>query len=130
VVAAGAFALQQNDGESLALAPGEQIVQVAERPASDVGVLLQSQQFIFEDSTAQSVALVGQFNDWRSDATPLVFDSTTGAWSVTVLLAPGRYEYQFLVDGSRHVADPTAATAASDFGASPNSVVTIRAQER
>ena len=71
---------------------------------------------------ASSVALVGDFNDWKP--MPLVKNSA-GAWETRVRLAPGQYNYVFVVDGSRWVVDPAAPkNAADDFG-SPNSVVTV-----
>ena len=72
---------------------------------------------------ARSVAVVGDFNDWDATSAPLA-RAADGAWVVTLPLAPGRYEYGFVVDGARVVADPAAAAVASDFGAA-NSVVTV-----
>lgn len=71
---------------------------------------------------AASVAIVGDFNDWKP--TPLVKNGV-GAWETRMRLAPGQYNYAFVVDGSRWVADPAAPkNAVDDFG-SPNSVVTV-----
>lgn len=71
---------------------------------------------------ASSVSVVGDFNDWKP--TPLV-KNRAGAWEARVRLAPGQYNYAFVVDGSRWVADPEAPkNAVDDFG-SPNSVVTV-----
>ena len=71
---------------------------------------------------ASSVAVVGDFNDWKP--TPLV-KKGEGAWETRLRLAPGQYNYAFVVDGSRWVPDPAAPrNAADDFG-SPNSVVTV-----
>ena len=71
---------------------------------------------------ASSVSVVGDFNDWKP--TPLVKNGA-GAWEARVRLAPGQYNYAFVVDGSRWVADPRAPkNAVDDFG-SPNSVVTV-----
>ena len=47
---------------------------------------------------ARSVALVGSFNRWDS-AAELLRRDPDGWWTTTVLLAPGEYEYLFLVDG-------------------------------
>ena len=47
---------------------------------------------------ASSVFLCGDFNSWKTDATPLNRDAT-GRWKVSMNLNPGRYEYRFLVDG-------------------------------
>lgn len=77
--------------------------------------------FTFDAPRAASVAVVGDFNDWKP--TPLIRHGS--AWQIRVRLAPGQYNYAFLVDGGRWVADPKAPkNAVDDFGA-PNSVVTV-----
>ena len=86
---------------------------------------LQPTQFILTDPTAKRVVVIGDFNDWDANATPMVYDTTHGAWSVTIPLMPGLHQYQFLLDGTRHVNDPVAPQMSGDFG-SPNSVVTVR----
>ncbi len=48
---------------------------------------------------ARSVVLVGSFNRWDSAAEPLR-RGPDGWWTTAVLLAPGDYEYLFLVDGA------------------------------
>ncbi len=64
---------------------------------------------------ARSVAVAGDFNGWRPEATPLR-RGEGGAWSAQVPLAPGRrYEYQFVVDGE-WVADPAAPATDDGFG--------------
>lgn len=50
-------------------------------------------------SAATSAMLVGEFNGWSTDATPM--ESTGDSFEVTVPLAPGRYRYRFLLDGER-----------------------------
>ena len=62
-------------------------------------------RFAFVDDAAHSVSLIGDFNDWSPSATPLQPGRSKGAWSTTVSLAPGRYEYAFLVDGKRWATD-------------------------
>ena len=47
---------------------------------------------------ARSVVLVGSFNRWDSTAQPLEREPD-GWWTTAVPLAPGEYEYLFLVDG-------------------------------
>jgi hypothetical protein len=71
-------------------------------------------RFVFVGD-ARTVSLVGDFNGWRSEATPLVQAGSAKAWVVSLPLAPGRYEYAFIVDGKRWVADPYAPTRADDF---------------
>jgi hypothetical protein len=71
-------------------------------------------RFVFVGD-ARSVSLVGDFNGWRTQATPLAPAGPARAWVVTLPLAPGRYEYAFIVDGKRWVADPFAPASADDF---------------
>ena len=84
----------------------------------------QSVQFVFRAPSAQRVALVGDFNDWDSEATPLR-QVPGGMWIVTVPLTAGRYTYTFVVDGERWMADPSAPPAPPDDSGRPGSVVTI-----
>lgn len=74
---------------------------------------------------ARSVALVGDFNDWDTAATPLRPTGSSGAWVVTVPLLPGRYRYGFVIDGTRWLADPGAPRAPDDDFGTPNSVLTV-----
>ncbi len=55
-------------------------------------------QFDFSASESEAVYLVGDFNNWDSQATPLKRDKK-GIWKASINLKPGRYEYRFLVDG-------------------------------
>ena len=73
-------------------------------------------RFVLVDSTARSVAIVGDFNGWRSDRTPLVAAPKPGVWSVSVPLSPGRHEYAFIVDGERWVVDPASIASSDEFG--------------
>jgi RNA polymerase-binding transcription factor DksA len=47
---------------------------------------------------AQEVFVAGSFNNWNPGATPLV-NISHGRWVKDLSLPPGRYEYQFVVDG-------------------------------
>jgi 1,4-alpha-glucan branching enzyme len=85
-----------------------------------------AEPFTFIDSNATSVAVVGSFNGWDSTKNVLT-RSADGVWSTTIMLAPGRYEYQLMVDG-KLITDPTAQqTAESEFGAA-NSVLIVTAR--
>jgi AMP-activated protein kinase-like protein len=89
------------------------------------GVRIVSQSFVFVAPAARSVSIVGDFNDWSVEATPLALTSD-GVWSVTVPLPLGRHEYQFVVDGKEWKQDPAAPQAPeNDFG-TRNSLVTVR----
>jgi hypothetical protein len=75
-----------------------------------------------EFQNAKSVTLVGDFNEWDAHQTPL--ELKDGVWSASVELRPGRYQYQFVVDG-KWIVDPAGKSVPSDFGGS-NSVLTVR----
>jgi hypothetical protein len=82
-------------------------------------------QFVLEAPRASRVALVGDFNAWNAAQTPLVRDASSGMWTVTVRLAPGRHVYAFMVDGTQWTLDPRAPSAQDpDFG-TPSSVVLV-----
>jgi len=55
---------------------------------------------------ARRVALVGDFNDWRPDANPMI-RQPDGSWHIVVPLNHGHHHYQFLVD-DRPTLDPRA----------------------
>jgi hypothetical protein len=85
----------------------------------------QAMRFVFVNPSASSVAIVGDFNDWEEGGSPLRRVSEQGVWTITIPLAPGRYHYTFVVDGTEWVADPLAPrTLEDDFGR-PNSVITV-----
>lgn len=71
----------------------------------------------------RSVALVGDFTDWKSDRVQLV-RASSGVWRATVRLAPGRYRFAYLVDQTQWRADSGATPAPDDFGR-PTSIVTV-----
>jgi hypothetical protein len=86
-----------------------------------------AEQFIIVAPGATSVSLVGEFNDWDATRTPMQRVSDDGTWLVTVPLMPGRYEFQYEIDGVRRT-DPSRPQTSSDFG-SPNSVVSVQGRE-
>jgi len=62
-------------------------------------------QFSLRDSLAKSVAVVGDFNGWSKEETPMA-KGNNGIWSAVLQLRPGIYQYKFVIDGSRYVVDP------------------------
>ncbi len=47
---------------------------------------------------ARSVLLVGTFNGWDPQATPMTRNAG-GIWTLEMELAPGQYRYEFVLDG-------------------------------
>ena len=56
---------------------------------------------------AESLAVVGDFNDWDVSAT-LMQKRKDGSWSKTVRLDPGAYRFRYLADGREWHNDPAA----------------------
>lgn len=79
--------------------------------------------FALFEPKAKHVSLGGEFNGWASDATPMKRDDG-GNWETTVALAPGRYEYKFIVDG-QWTLDPQARESVWNCHGTLNSVVQV-----
>lgn len=86
-------------------------------------------KFVLVAPSAATVAVVGDFNNWDAQATPMTRTPTGGTWSVALKLPAGRHVYAFVVNGangtSQWVADPTAPLAPEDGLGAPNSVVLV-----
>lgn len=82
-------------------------------------------QFVLVAPEAEHVNLVGDFNDWRRDATPLTPTASGGVWTVAVPLSPGQHQYAFVVDGTQWIADPTAPREIGDDFGAPSSLITV-----
>jgi hypothetical protein len=78
-------------------------------------------RFVFAGS-AKSVSLVGDFNRWGAEPTPLA--AVNGVWMASIPLQNGRHEYAFIVDGARWVPDPLAPTSSDEFD-TKSSIVTV-----
>ena len=72
---------------------------------------------------ASSVAVVGDFNDWNSGSIHLA--KKDGVWEATVSLRPNRYQYMFVIDGTKFVPDPDAQMYADDGFGQKNSIIDI-----
>ena len=75
-------------------------------PAHGPRQTLRAVNFICTATSAQAVALVGDFNRWNPAAHPMR-RMPDGAWLLTVELKHGHHRYAFLVDGVVTV-DPRA----------------------
>ena len=84
-----------------------------------------SVSFALRKPEAKHVSLCGEFNGWSSTATPMKRHND-GHWETTVTLAPGRYQYKFIIDGE-WIADPAAQKSVPNDHGSLNSVVEVRA---
>ena len=81
--------------------------------------------FALHKPDAKQVLLGGDFNGWATGATPMKRHED-GHWETTIALAPGRYEYKFLVDG-QWIPDPAAQKNVRNQHGTLNSVIEVRA---
>ena len=84
-------------------------------------------KFVFVDSLAASVNLVGDFNGWSKDEARMT-NERGGRWSLVRKLDPGAYQYKFLVDGQRYENDPANRALVDNYNRSGrNSVFVLTA---
>lgn len=77
--------------------------------------------FVFQDPKAGSVQLVGDFNRWNIKASPMKREN--GKWVATLNLAPGRYQYEYLVDNHVWVSNTRPVATVTDGYGGTNAVV-------
>ena len=82
-------------------------------------------QFVLVAPSAQSVAVVGDFNDWGLNDSALVATNHQGVWSVTAPVPAGVHRYAFVVNGKEWVADPSAPRSAGDDFGMPSSALIV-----
>ncbi|MFB3895272.1 MAG: alpha amylase N-terminal ig-like domain-containing protein [bacterium] len=49
---------------------------------------------------AERVCVAGSFNNWTVDANPMQDENKDGIWETTLYLAPGEYQYKFVINGN------------------------------
>lgn len=82
-------------------------------------------RFVFRSAGGGAVAVVGDFNGWDPQATPMQKLDADGVWSASVLLPTGRHVYAFIIDGTTWVPDPAAPLAPEDGFGTRNSVLLV-----
>jgi hypothetical protein len=102
--------------------PGVQPALVPASASAPASVLV---RLVVLQPGARTVQVAGDFNGWNPASTPLE-QIDAGAWTVTLPLQPGRYEYMLVVDGQHWIADPLAAELSDDGFGSRNAVLDVR----
>ena len=88
---------------------------VPRKKPTQVPLATRSAHLNFENPTARSVFIAGSFNSWHPAATEMI-SLGNGRWVKELRLAPGNYEYRFVVDGM-WIPDPKAMeTVPNPFG--------------
>ena len=77
------------------------------------------------DSSVQSVALAGSFNNWSPNNTPLHGPDSTGYWTITCELTEGSYFYKFVVNSTEWVSDPENPNKVDDDHQGYNSIMRV-----
>ena len=81
--------------------------------------------FTVRADAGKAVYLAGSFNAWDPAAKQMKDAKKNGVYSTIVLLAPGTYEYKFVVDGVWQ-ADPECADFVQNDCGTLNSVITVK----
>jgi 1,4-alpha-glucan branching enzyme len=84
---------------------------------------LASTEFVLHAPEATEVFLAGDFNDWNPQQYSMR-KFKNGTCTKKLKLKPGRYEYQFIVDGNWRT-DPANSERISTAFGSENSVISI-----
>lgn len=82
-------------------------------------------KFVLVAPSAQSVAVVGDFNNWGLGDSALVATSNQGVWSVTASVPAGVHRYAFVINGKQWMADPTAPRSSGDDFGMPSSALVV-----
>jgi hypothetical protein len=71
---------------------------------------------------ARTVSVAGDFNEWQNTR---MSKGEDGVWRIRLSLPPGRYQYAFVVDEDKWVADPRAATLVDSGYSGANAVLDV-----
>lgn len=80
--------------------------------------------FSYFNSDAFSVSLTGEFNQWSINS-HLMDRNKDGVWTITTTLKPGRYQYQFNVNGIYWKHDPANTNRLVDSYGGIKSIVVV-----
>jgi len=95
----------------------------ARSPKKETAPTKKKASFKLNAPEATVVCLAGSFNEWDPSVRPLRRDAK-GTWTTTVSLAPGMYEYRFVVDGV-WCDDPNASERRSNEHGTQNCIIWI-----
>ena len=88
-------------------------------------VATQSVTFTVHAEKGKAVYLAGEFNAWDPVAKKMVYKAKSGLYAATLKLAPGTYQYKFIIDGI-WCADPENTESVPNDQGTFNSVITVR----
>ena len=80
--------------------------------------------FTIRADIGKTVYLAGCFNQWNPTGKKMLDKKNEGVYTASVKLAPGRYEYKFVIDGT-WCADPENLDFVQNDHGTLNSVITV-----
>ena len=81
--------------------------------------------FTVHAEKGKNVYLAGEFNKWDPTAKKMAYKAKDGVYAATVKLAPGSYQYKFVIDGT-WCADPENVDSVQNDQGTFNSVVNVK----
>ena len=81
--------------------------------------------FSVHQEAGKSVYVAGEFNNWDPTAKKLAYKAKEGVYSASIKLAPGEYQYKFVIDGT-WCADPENENSVANDQGTFNSVVVVK----
>lgn len=89
------------------------------------GDTLRKVELVCNLAPGKTVAVAGSFNDWEPELNPMTDLNGDGSYRCVLSLAPGCYEYKFVVDGEWVLDDSNPNFTSNDFG-TLNSVLNVK----
>jgi chromosome partitioning protein len=96
----------------------------AKRKKTFASAAMVEKQFVFDAPKANYVKIAGTFNNWNTSEESLMERKEDGTWAKCVFLAPGTYQYRFLID-DEWVADRNNSNQVNNPFGGKNSVIKI-----
>ena len=81
--------------------------------------------FTLHGEKGRAVYLAGEFNEWDPTAKKMAYKARSGIYTATVKLAPGSYQYKFVIDGT-WCADPENVNGVPNDHGTFNSVIEVK----
>lgn len=81
--------------------------------------------FTVHADKGKAVYVAGEFNQWNPSAKKMAYKAKDGVYAATVKLAPGEYQYKFVIDGT-WCADPENVNSVQNDQGTFNSVIVVK----
>ena len=81
--------------------------------------------FTLHAERGKKVCVAGEFNKWAPAAKKMAYKARSGIYTATLKLAPGSYQYKFVIDGV-WCADPENVNAVANDQGTFNSVIEVK----